>query len=201
MTNEPEIASGTEGRSAAADWDDAERKKPKEFSGAIDRRVIHDLHRLFKRKAIVREYLLLALGIVGLVLTGFQLQLAQEEPARYGDAFQALAGAGVMFVAWWGFHEGWAIHLDGVVVTGRVHSVGIVVDQLDGRVAWNEYSSAWVSDSAMLLFRSEEERTPRTLGFDGLPLHRSFFRSDDDWDDVLQLLREAVPKVRLVGGR
>lgn len=187
------------GEGQAADWDDAERKVPKEFSGAIDHRVIRDLHRLFARKAIVRERICLAIGVCGLGLTGWLARLALEEPAYWGDVLQTLAGAGLMLAIWWGLRQGWAIRLEGVVVSGRVHSVGVVVDQLDGRAAWSEITSAWVSDSAMLLFRDGEEKTPTSLGFDGLPLHRSFFRSGRDWDDLVELVRESVPRVRLTG--
>jgi hypothetical protein len=172
---------------------------PKEFSGAIDRHVIRDLHRLFERKAIVHERVCLALGVCGLGLTGWLARLAVAEPAYWADAAQALAGAGVMLAIWWGLHQGWAIRLDGVVVSGRVHSVGVVVDQLEGRAAWSEFTSAWVSDSAMLLFRDGQETLPTALGFDGLPLHRSFFRSNADWEDLVQLVRETLPRVRLTG--
>lgn len=202
MTNEPDAEPGSGGHAdVARDWSDEARKTPKEFSGVIDGRVITDLHHLFRKKAKVREGLLFAAGLGSLAFGAWCLKLSADDPSRWIDVLYFGLIAFGTFSAWWALAKGWAIHLEGVVVSGEVRSAGIVVEQLDDRAAWDEFASAWVSGSAAILFREPEERTPQRLAFDGLPLHRSFFRSGEDWDDVVQLIRETIPAVRLVGGR
>jgi hypothetical protein len=187
MTNDPDVGSGNGGRDAAArDWSDEARKTPKEFSGVIDALVIHDLHHLFGKKTKAREWGFLALGVLIVPFAIWYVTLAMR---AFG-----------LFSGWWVLAKGWAIKLDGVVVSGQVRAAGVVVEQLSDRVAWDELHSAWLSSSAAILFTEPEERTPHHLAFDGLPLHRNFFRSEADWEDVVQLIRETVPNVRLVSG-
>lgn len=198
MTDGTEVESDAgSGSHSRLRWSDEARKNPKSFSGVINRRVVGDLQRLFRRKARKRELITFLLGILTLGSCLWSLYLSFESLSFLPDALYCGLLSISLFGGAWALANGWARRLLGIAVSGEVHSAGIVVAQLDARASWGEFQSAWINDSTVLLFQDPKERTPRALSFDGLPLHRSFFERGEDWEDVVQLIREAVPGAHL----
>ncbi len=173
-------------------------RAPTEFSGAIDVLVVHDVHDLFHGKAKQREVLLLVGGLAAVGLGICNAVFLPDGRHALGLTLRLFGGGFVCFAGWWSFQKGWARYMLDQVISGRIHGAGIVVDQLDDRANWSEFCSARLSDSAALLFVDEKEKTPSVIAFDGLPLHRSFFESEEEWQAVCQLIRERVRKVSLV---
>ena len=137
-------------------------------------------------------------GLAGVGIGAWSALVSRGDPGQLVETIRSFTYGLILLAGWWSLRKGWARFMLDQVITGRIHGVGIVVDQLDDRASWDEFCSARLGDSAALLFVDEKEKTPSVLGFDGLPLHRSFFASDGAWGDVLQVLRENVPKVSLV---
>lgn len=164
----------------------------------IDEHVVHDIHHLFRRKTKQREALLLVGGLGGVGLGTWIALVSHGNPRLLIGTLRSFMSGLVLLSGWWSLQKGWARFMLDQVVTGRIHGVGIVVDQLDDRASWDEFCSARISDSAALLFVNEKEITPQVLAFDGLPLHRSFFASEAEWQEVSDLIRERVRNVSLV---
>lgn len=173
-------------------------RAPAEFSGVFDAHVVHDVHHLFRKKTKRRELFLLVGGLAGVGLGTFTALISHGNARMLIATLRSFMSGLILLSAWWSLQKGWARFMLDLVMTGRIHGVGIVVDQLDDRASWDEFCSARLSDRAALLFVDEKEKTPQVLGFDGLPLHRSFFDSEAQWQQVCQLIRERVRNVSLV---
>lgn len=173
-------------------------RPPIEFAGAIDARVVTAVHHLFKRKAKRRELWFLIIGSLSGAGALWSALATRNDPELLIDTLRLGITSFFLFSGWWTLRKGWARFMLDQVVTGRIHGVGIVVDQLDDRASWDEFCSVRLSDSSALLFVDEKEQTPQVLAFDGLPLHRSFFESEEEWQEVCQMIRERVRKVSLV---
>jgi hypothetical protein len=174
---------------------------PIPFSGVIDTSVIHDLHALFRRRVLLLELLLFGLGIAGVALGGWGtlVALGEDDWSAAVDSLINLAYAGIAFALAFELRKGWARRLTGQEVSGALHTVGLVVDQLDDRATWNEFNSAWVGERAALIFVSERPHPPKSLALDGLPLHAGFFESEEQWMRARQMIRDRIPKIRMVG--
>ncbi|MCM2313987.1 MAG: hypothetical protein NDJ92_02400 [Thermoanaerobaculia bacterium] len=175
-------------------------RAPTEFSGIFDEHVVHDVHHLFRKKTKQREVIMLVGGLAGVGLGTFTAVISRGNTRLLIETLRSFMWGLALLSGWWSMQKGWARFMLDQVVTGRVHGVGIIVDQLDDRATWDEFCSARLSNSAALLFVDEKERTPQVLAFDGLPLHRSFFESEEDWHEVSELIRERVRNVSLVAG-
>lgn len=173
-------------------------REPTEFSGVFDEHVVRDVHHLFRKKTKQREMIMLLGGLAGVGLGTFTAVISRGNTRLLIETLRSFMWGLALLSGWWSMQKGWARFMLDQVVTGRVHGVGIVVDQLDDRASWDEFCSARLSDRAALLFVDEKERTPQVLAFDGLPLHRSFFESEEDWQEICQLIRERVREVSLV---
>lgn len=175
-------------------------RAPTEFTGVFDEHVVHDVHHLFRKKTKRRETWLLVGGLAGVGLGTFTALISHGNTRLLIETLRSFMSGLILLAGWWSLRKGWARFMLDQVMTGRIHGVGIVVDQLDDRASWDEFCSARLSDSAALLFIDENEKTPQVLGFDGLPLHRCFFESEEEWQEVCQLIRERVRNVSLVAG-
>ena len=176
-----------------------DRPEPLRFSGRIDHRVVHDLHALFQRRVLYLEMLMLLLGIAGVALGGYSISAVtlSDDPESFVEGATTLATGVVLLGGWFFSERAWARNLQGHHVSGTVQGAGISVDQLD-RASWQKFQSAWLSESAALLFTLEHESIPKTLALHGLPLHRNFFSSEPEWQQAREMIRKRIPKIRMV---
>ncbi len=168
------------------------------FSGVVDARVIRDLHRLYRKKIEMLSVWFLGLFLLNALAGVWSLRGAGREPGGYLDALELFAYSFMFFPLWLSLRKGWAHKLIGQEISGEIHAVGIIVQQLHDRATWDAYRSAWLSDSAALLFQGEKEIVPHELELKALTLHRTFFESSESWQQTRQLIRERIPKIRMV---
>ncbi len=167
-------------------------RAPTEFAGTIDESVLRDLDNLVPRSAKLGISIMRFLGI-GLLILGLPMAfLAHRDPDLLLYPSVALFAMGVCFLGGsWIHQKGRARFGLDQVITGRVYGAGIVIDQLGGRTDWEVFWNVHLSSSAALLF-------VRAKQIYGLPLHRSFFESEEAWQEVSQLIRERVRNTSLV---
>jgi len=167
-------------------------RAPTEFAGTIDEKVLRDLHNLVPRGEKLGLAILRVLGISLLILGIPVAFLAYRDPDILVYPTVALFAMGACCLgASWSFGKGRASFGHDQVITGRIYGTGIVVDQLGGRTDWELFWKLHLSSSAALLYLD-----PRN-GY-GLPLHRSFFETEEAWQEVSQLMRERVRRTSLV---